>query len=288
MLEPVFVCRPALPADTPAMRELASHIWDGEDYLPWVWADWLQEIPGLLAAAEFGGRLAAVGKLTQLSPGQWWLEGLRVHPDFEGRGFASHMTDFLLGVWQRSGAAALRLVTHFENFPIHHICEKRGFLRRGEYTFFRAEAIPAPSEAFTPLRAEDLDQAISFLCASESLEITGGMIDLGWQYCLPAREAIEAAQANQLAWLWRNGRGMLSTRVDEEGDEKSLAVQAAGCAWVDLSEMMRDLRRLTAALGFTSIGLGALTTPTVQAALAAAGFRRSWDGALYLFEKTIE
>ena len=96
---PVFVCRPALPKDTPQVLELSGHIWEGHHYIPSVWEDWLGDAHGLLCVVEYGKRMAGFGKLTRLSASQWWLEGLRVHPDFEGRGIASHIHDYLLQYW---------------------------------------------------------------------------------------------------------------------------------------------------------------------------------------------
>jgi hypothetical protein len=78
-------CRPAQVDDTPDVLELTHTIWEGEDYNPQVWQDWLADTQGLLAVAEHDGRVLGLGKLTCLAAGQWWLEGLRTHPEFERR-----------------------------------------------------------------------------------------------------------------------------------------------------------------------------------------------------------
>jgi len=88
-------CRPALPSDTADVLELTSTIWEGQDNIPEVWENWLSDSTGLLAVAEYQGRVLGLSKLTRLSESDWWLDGLRVHPDFEGRGVASSMHDFL-------------------------------------------------------------------------------------------------------------------------------------------------------------------------------------------------
>jgi hypothetical protein len=46
-----LVCRPALPKDTPDVIELTRTIWGGEDYVPVVWAEWLEDYEGTLAVA---------------------------------------------------------------------------------------------------------------------------------------------------------------------------------------------------------------------------------------------
>jgi len=49
-----LVCRPALPKDTPDVLELTRTIWDGHDYLPAVWDDWLRDYDGMLAVRNTG------------------------------------------------------------------------------------------------------------------------------------------------------------------------------------------------------------------------------------------
>lgn len=97
------VCRPARQSDTQEVMELTSTIWEGDDYVPKVWQDWLADPEGILAVAEHEDRVIGLGKLTLLAPGEWWLEGLRTHPDFEGHGVASHLHEYLLNFWLQNG-----------------------------------------------------------------------------------------------------------------------------------------------------------------------------------------
>ena len=77
--------------------ELCSHIWEGGDYIPLVWDEWLADPDGLLGVAEMHGRVAGVFKLTKFQEGEWYMEGLRVHPDFQGKGVASHIHELCIG-----------------------------------------------------------------------------------------------------------------------------------------------------------------------------------------------
>jgi len=92
----IVVCRPALAKDTESVMELSSHIWDGGDYIPLVWEEWMADPDGLLGVAEMHGRVVGVFKLTKFQEGEWYMEGLRVHPDFQGKGVASHIQDYIL------------------------------------------------------------------------------------------------------------------------------------------------------------------------------------------------
>ena len=40
---PVVVCRPALPRDTADVLEFSKFIWNGHDYVKYVWDEWLND-----------------------------------------------------------------------------------------------------------------------------------------------------------------------------------------------------------------------------------------------------
>jgi hypothetical protein len=81
---PVPVCRPALPLDKADVLEFTKFIWDGHDYIRYVWDDWLADPRGILAVVEYGGHAVGLGKVSYVAQGQWWLEGLRVDPRYQG------------------------------------------------------------------------------------------------------------------------------------------------------------------------------------------------------------
>lgn len=132
-----IVCRPALPIDTEQVMELCSHIWEGHDYIPHVWNEWLADPDGLLGVAEVRGRIAGVFKLTKFQEKEWYMEGLRVHPDFRDKGVASHIHGYVVETWRRMGSGTIRLVTHSENVKVHRMCEQMGFRRIVEFIPYR-------------------------------------------------------------------------------------------------------------------------------------------------------
>ena len=113
--------------DTPQVLAFTRRIWEGEDYVPYVWEERLADSEGLLAIAQYGSAIVAMSKLTQIDTNQWWLEGLRVHPDFQGRGVASRLHEYLLEYWRRHGSGIIRLATFFNREPIKHLAMRSGF-----------------------------------------------------------------------------------------------------------------------------------------------------------------
>ncbi|HZD55300.1 MAG TPA: GNAT family N-acetyltransferase [Anaerolineales bacterium] len=288
-----IVCRPALPKDTPDVIALTHRIWEGEDYVPEIWPDWLADPEGLLAVAEYGGRVVGLGKLTRLSENEWWMEGLRVHPDFEGRGFASHLNDYVLDFWKRNGSGVVRLATGSYNEPVHRMCKRSGFIKVGEYTSYSAPLLPGDekrtSQAFSSLKEIDVPKATNLATRSPAVALSFDLMDLGWKWAIPKAEYISRAVGNQAAWRWRGGRGLLLTREDAgEEDERILTIQLLACSVQDLAECLQDLRGWLPARGYGKVNWFAPVRPEMEPVLKAAGFQRRWEDSLFIYEKASE
>jgi GNAT superfamily N-acetyltransferase len=176
------VCRPALPKDTQEVMDLTGLIWEGEDYIPYVWEEWISDYYGMLAVAEYGGRVVGLGKLSLLAPGQWWLEGLRVHPEFQGRGIGSHLHDYLIKHWLKVGDGVIRLTTNVNRLTVHHMSEQSGFRRISEISPFKAQAMDKSSDAFLLLDSSEVQKAVTFALGSESVRASMDLMDLGWKW----------------------------------------------------------------------------------------------------------
>lgn len=270
------------------MLSLTARIWEGHDYLPQVWDDWLLDSAGRLVAARLDGRLVGIGKLTRLALGQWWFEGLRVHPDYEGRGIASHMHEYLLASWQDVGSGVLRLATSAKRLPIHHLCYRTGFGKVAEVTSYRAPVLDDPVHGFTQLPEANWDQVQPMLANSPTVSLAGRLWDLGWEWAAPRQAFLEQAVGRGLAFGWRSGRGLLVLRIDEDEDDPLSPlpwVQILACGLDDLPDLLLDYRRLALALGYSQACWMAGLNPEIQFRLEAAGFERTWDSSLYIFEK---
>lgn len=282
MPEPLarVVCRPALLKDTADMLELTSHIWEGNDYLPQVWAEWLADPEGLLAVAEYGGRLAGIAMLECLQPGEWYLAGLRVHPEMEGRGIAGQLHDYLLDTWQhRHVRGVIRLSTHRPK--VKHLCERTGFKLICEYTIFVAPSLAEPVESFIPITQNQVEQVLSLAFSSPVFDWHARMYGHGWSWSDPQPKFIEQALEKGRAWLWRDGLGALVTGEDE--GHPLPVIELLGCPLEHLPEMLLDYRRLAAAQGYQQAGWVASLHPDLQPYLEGADFHRDWDIALSVY-----
>jgi GNAT superfamily N-acetyltransferase len=282
-----LVCRPALPRDTSEVLEFTRTIWEGEDYIPNVWAEWLSDPEGLLSVAEFGGKVVGISKLTKLSDIQWWLEGLRVHPLYVGQGIASRLHDYLLDFWDRTGTGTIRLVTASFREPVHHLAQRTGFQQLEELTLFAAESEEVESPTVFSLISEDeISQAGEFIKNSETFQLVKSLIDLGWQWAVLESGFLYDAVRCKQAWWWRDREGLLIAREDDEDQIKTRLIQLLACSGTDASKCLFEFRQLGKELGSRRVGWFVQVNPILVRFLEQAGYRREWEASLFLFEKT--
>jgi GNAT superfamily N-acetyltransferase len=280
----IVVCRPALRKDKDEVFELCSHIWDGGDYIPAVWEDWLADPDGLFGVAEMGGRVVGIFKLTKFAEDEWYMEGLRVHPDVQGMGVAAHIHEYVLETWHCIGKGIIRLTTGSYNVKVHHMCERSGFTRIAEFIPYRAPCLMEGESQFTPLNIEDATIAMDFILHNPIHQLSWGLINLGWVYANPQLKHIQKAINEGHAWWWKGRLGLLSIWEDHEDDRQEPGIQLAGCAIDDLGEFLLDYRRMMGRIGYQSAGWVAPNHAELLECLENAGFQRSWDVSLYVFE----
>ncbi len=63
-MESTLTFRRARPEDKEMVLLLCSKIWEGDDYMPRVFDNWVSDLEGELALCFAGGKLAGISKLT--------------------------------------------------------------------------------------------------------------------------------------------------------------------------------------------------------------------------------
>lgn len=279
---PHVVCRPALPVDAADVLEFTKFIWDGHDYIQYVWKDWFADPQGLLAVAQYGAHAVGMAKVTLLSPGQWWLEGLRVDPNFQGLKIGSHLHEYMDAWWLKQGDGTLRLMTSSQRVQVHHLCDRTGYAKVAEVTGYDAPALADTSHAFEAVGVDDLQEASKYAGMHSSLP-WGQLMDSGWRFSAPDESAL-MHQAHQQRLFWWRGRQALFAFWEDEDDSK-LGVGLTAVAAPQLTDLLLDARRLAAEMHLVSVRWHAPPGDEVQTALQAAGFVTDWDASAYLYAK---
>ncbi|MFZ5821383.1 MAG: GNAT family N-acetyltransferase [Chloroflexota bacterium] len=282
---PRVVCRPALPCDTADVKEFCKFIWDGHDYVPYVWDDWLADPRGVLAVAEYGGRAVGCAKVSLSAPGQWWLHGFRVDPRYQGLKIGSRIHEYIDAWWLAHGDGVARLMTSSQRLKVHHLCGKLGYAKVLEVRGLTASPLEEATDAFHPLAEADLHAALEFTLASPLLAAANGLIDLGWEVIQPTPDILADIIRAGLAFWWRKREGLLLAWDHDEAAGKALGVALPACSLASLPDLLRDARRLGVRLGRSRLFWIAPVQDEVLSAAETAGFTKDWEHAGFVYEK---
>jgi RimJ/RimL family protein N-acetyltransferase len=126
------------------MLRITKDVWEGNDYIPSVWHEWLDDCRGCLQVATRNGDVVGLQHVAVLPDGSAWLEGIRVVPEMQGAGIGSALLQAGIRWARLAGCPAVRLATSSGNEASNRIAEKEGVRVRAQ--FQRVEARPAPGE----------------------------------------------------------------------------------------------------------------------------------------------
>ncbi len=143
-----MILREAREEDVEDIREIASLTWEGHDYLAKVFHSWVKD--GGFFVIEEGSKVVATAKLTSLPCNVAWFEGLRVHPDYRGRGYAKTLHEHLISLAREEGFSRAMFATYFKNWASIHLAEKYGF--RMAHRFHNL--MYAPKKVEEPIKCE--------------------------------------------------------------------------------------------------------------------------------------
>ncbi|HSL47286.1 MAG TPA: GNAT family N-acetyltransferase [Anaerolineales bacterium] len=292
-LQQVF-CRPAVEDDLAEISEFCKTIWNGHDYVPEVMEEWFHDPEGIFAVAEYEGHAIACSKVTLLAEGQWWLEGFRVDPQYQGLKVGSLIHHYVDQWWSDNGDGVLRLMTNAKNKSVHHLCESTNFRKIFEVRGYKAEPLDEPVDIFVSAASseKDLGNVIEFARSSPSLAITNCVVDFGWRCVNPTDKGTllslfsdHSSLENNLFW-WRKDKGLLIVWDDfEDKKESTMGIGVLACELEDISVFLLDARRLAAKQGRTSVFWVAPEHEQIALALKQAGYSSDWDHTAFVFEK---
>ena len=289
------ICRPAIERDLEEIKEFCKTIWDGHDYVPDVIDDWLHDPKGIFAVAEYQGRAIACSKITWLAEGQWWLEGFRVDPNYQGLKVGSRIHHYVDQWWLEHGDGMLRLMTSSKNKSVHHLCEITGFTKLFGVRGYKTEPLDGRADMFTSaaFTEKDLAPVVAFARSSPSLAITNCVVDFGWRLADPTQNKALTFLFSTLSsfernfFWWRNEKGLLIVwdDFDPDEDEYTMGIGVLACELEEMSALLTDVRYLAAEQRKTSVFWLAPVHEQVESALQQAGYSSDWDNTAYVFEK---
>jgi RimJ/RimL family protein N-acetyltransferase len=188
----VFHLRRMTPEDKPALLDISSRIWEGTDYIPAVFDDWVRDTRGEFAAVESEGALVGCAKLTFLTDTDAWFEGMRKDPRVTEKGLADAVARYFFPrLAGRADLTSLRFSTYFDNRASIRVNERMGFKRRTVLSLKALEGglekLPAPrtspsqGRAAAPHVLRDPGHVLAFLDRGGYFVATEGLVVDGWR-----------------------------------------------------------------------------------------------------------
>lgn len=261
-----FIFRDAAPEDRDEVLVFTANTWDAGDYIDRVYDYWLADKQGrFLVAVDAGtGGIAGIDKLSFLAPGEGWFEGIRVNPEYRGRGLASEMQSYLIEAARSLGARTIRFITNGIPGPIHTIAYRDGFVQRflvRNWMWRPEESDRSPwPEDIAPLKLRDAAPSeagalYEWWTRSASYYATEGLADKHWSFGSSSPAEWEAAASRRCLFVSEETRVedislppptvLVLPRHDDQGrPEWHLSVISAdGADWEGLAAGLIDRAR---------------------------------------------
>ncbi len=201
--------RPLRPTDRARVGEICADIWDGHDYVPEVFDEWLADPSSSFDGAELNGVLVGLQRVRPLGEGVVMYEGLRVASTHQRQGIARAMLRSAIGTARQQGTRAIRLAT--ANPDAIALFESEGFrlrVRAVRWEGFRLEGddpprIPSPAEA---------ESLAAWVVADPAFDAYGGVAaDFGGAWTPDSANLVRQAEAGLLR-VGPGGRALAAVR----------------------------------------------------------------------------
>ncbi len=279
--------RPARDGDRGDVEAICDRIWGGEDYVPKLWEEWLADPHGELSVVELDGQVVALGKLTRLADDEWWLEGLRVDPQYRRLGVAHMLQDRQLAVAQQVARGVLRLATASYNTTVHHMAERDGFRRVSSFKYYGADPLPGPC-TLRPLVPDELAVAWALIDDSPVRRTSGGLYEVFWQWKALTRERLAAhVAAGEVVGVDSDGQLAAVAILPARPNARRIAVGYIDGTSEGITALTWCLRVLAANRHLEGVRLRPVNEPSLLRALEAAGAYMDGEHELWVLERPV-
>src|SRR3989442_101161 len=164
--------RPVRPADRDRIVEITNDVWEGRDYIPRVFDDWVADAGAEFQAAEIDDVVVGIQRLRPYAPGLIWYEGLRVASEHRRHGIARVMLGAAVEEARQHGFQEMRLATR--DLPDVNLFESQGFTRLVEVKWWRGLRVEGGEPARMP-DSSDARKLWSFVASSPGIPLYAGI-----------------------------------------------------------------------------------------------------------------
>ncbi|MEF8874066.1 MAG: GNAT family N-acetyltransferase [Candidatus Thermoplasmatota archaeon] len=217
-------------SDREEIESLSEGIWDGWDYIPDLFDDWMED--GGFICGKKDGKIIALAKHTRHDDDVLWLEGLRVHPDHQGEGYGREMIEGQMEYIDDLDYSAARFLTTGDKSPVRKVVEDIGFELKKEYDYLRLDEeeleemeIAEKDEIEMVKQETDAEEAYDFVLSSPEKDDYEGLYIEGWTAYSISKELIgDRVEKGKCYSVREEGevKALMFTYVNEIYDSKSI------------------------------------------------------------------
>jgi len=222
-------------SDREEVEALCQGIWDGHDYIPELFDAWVEE--GGFICGRVDDEIVALAKHTWHDHDVLWLEGLRVHPEKQGKGYGRKMIEKRMDYIQDLNYEVARFLTSGDRRPVRKIAEEMGFELKKEFQrmCLNEEELgvmepPSEEEISGVEQEEKVEEVLEFVFSSPVFKDHEGLYVEGWTAYDMKEELIRDRIERGHCFSVRNPeiKALMFRYVDEIYGSVSIAFIAGG------------------------------------------------------------
>ncbi|MFX0144448.1 MAG: GNAT family N-acetyltransferase [Candidatus Hodarchaeota archaeon] len=171
--------------DIPAIKDISKEIWEGDDYIPYVIHEWLQDKKSMNYGTfkdKNTTELIGFGRVKLYDKELAWLEGGRIKVSYQGQGIGKMQLGYAVEYAAKSGVKRAQYDTSSDNFASISLAKYYGFLEKK-----RMDLVVANSEDI--ILTKKITTGIEKVKANKTKEIydkfdidPGPEVCIGWSY----------------------------------------------------------------------------------------------------------
>jgi GNAT superfamily N-acetyltransferase len=275
-MSPDLIFRPVRLEDKPRVLEFTAHTWgeDEDDYIQYVFDDWLIDPRGEFTAVEESGQIVAISKLTDIGSDEWWFEGLRVDPNARGQGIGEALNRYQVDLARKLGGSVIRYMTDGDNAGSQAIGFKAGFQRVLTYQLHVAGSLDASSPT-DRLTVNDLSALLEWL-DSPLVRYAHGLYRSGWKVRAFTESVLRETLAACEVYGLKDRSGRITAwcvlRPQDDEETKRVRIDHIDGEGDSIARLASSIRSLAHQRNREGVRVGVLKYAPLLKAVSAAGY----------------
>lgn len=281
--------RRAEAADRPEMLAITSEVWEGHDYVPRVWGDWLAEPQGYTQVAVLDGQVVGLEHVALRADNTGWIEGIRVAETARGKGVGDSLLADATDWARRMGLDAVALATSDENRAARRLAEKAGLRPIASFRSVAADAAPAtaPLPKVRVSAPADVEEVWSFIQTRVPEHEGRHFYTEGWTVHQLTPSHLSSLLATFAVCSVGDRDTSALAAITAAPDRPNLRLGLLAGEESDLADLCMWLRDRALRAGAAGVHATVESTPGVDRALERAGFRSLWGNEMLLYERDL-